>query len=194
MDSGATHHITPYKSDFKDYSPCQGSVCLGDKTTINQVGIGSIVFNTSLGIPITLSNVLHIPGVRTRFLSTLALAQKGAVISFAKDSFKVIVNQRCFAKGYLEDNLYWLDVSSIGTLASMKSTATSLDIWHQCMGHISYAALKQYGPSALTGMDIDSSTSAPSVCHGCAVAKSTCQPFSLSKTKRTMEILPSCAQ
>jgi hypothetical protein len=57
------------------------------------------------------------------------------------------------------------------------------------MGHISYAALKQYGPSALTGMDIDSSTLAPSVCHGCTVAKSTRQPFSPSKTKRTMEIL-----
>jgi hypothetical protein len=34
MDSGAIHHITPYKSDFKDFSPCQGSVHLGDKTTV----------------------------------------------------------------------------------------------------------------------------------------------------------------
>ena len=158
-------------------------------TTISQVGVGSVVFNTSLGIPITLSNVLHIPSVRTRFLSTRALAQKGAEISFAKDSFKVVVNQRCFAKGYLEDNLYWLDVSSIGTLASIKKSTTSLDIWHQRMGHISYAALKSYGPSALTGMDLDSSTSAPTVCRGCAVAKSTRQPFSPSKTKRTTEIL-----
>src|ERR1700677_3738834 len=189
MDSGATHHITPYKSDFKDYTPCQGAVRLGDKSTISQIGVGSVVFNTSLGIPITLSNVLYIPSVRTCFLSTRALAQKGAEISFAKDSFKVVVNQRCFVKGYLEDNLYWLDVSSIGTLASIKITATSLDIWHQRMGHISYAALKSYGPSALTGMDLDSSTSAPSVCRGCAVTKSTHQPFSPSKTKRTTEIL-----
>jgi hypothetical protein len=102
----------PYKSDFKDYSPCQGSVRLGDKTTINQVGVGSVIFNMSLGIPITLSNVLHIPGVRTCFLSTHVLAQKGVEISFAKDSFKVVVNQHCFAKGYLEDNLYWLDVNT----------------------------------------------------------------------------------
>src|ERR1700677_1755559 len=57
------------------------------------------------------------------------------------------------------------------------------------MGHISYAALKSYGPSALTGMDLDSSTSAPSVCRGCAVAKSMCQPFSPSKSKQTTEIL-----
>jgi hypothetical protein len=164
MDSGATHHISPHKSDFKDYALCKGTVCLGDKSTIEQIGVGSVVFNTSLGIPITLSNVLHIPGVRTRLLSTRALAQKGAEISFAKDSFKVVVNQHMFVKGYLEDNLNWLDIASIGTLAHIKSTAASLDTWHQHMGHISYAALKSYGPSALAGMDIDGSTLAASVC------------------------------
>ena len=54
---------------------------------------------------------------------------------------------------------------------------------------MSYAAIKQHGPSALQGMDIDASTLAPSVCHGCAVGKSTCQPFLPSKTKRTTDIL-----
>ena len=108
MDSGATHHITPHKSDFKDYTPCQGTVRLGDKSTISQVGVGSVVFKTSLGTPITLSNVLHIPGVKTRFMSTRALTQKGADVAFIKGSFKISVNQSCVATGYLEDNLYWL--------------------------------------------------------------------------------------
>ena len=189
MDSGATHHISPHKSDFKDYTPCKGTVRLGDKSTINQIGVGSVTFKTSLGTPITLSNVLHIPGVKTRFMSTRALAQKGAEVSFAKDSFKVVVNQRCVATGYLDSNLYWLDVSSIGLNAHIKSTTTSLHTWHQRMGHISHAALKQYGPSAVTGMDLDSSTTAPTVCHGCEVGKSTRQPFSPSKIKQTSEIL-----
>jgi hypothetical protein len=63
MDCGATHHITPHRSDFETYMPCKGSVCLGDKSTIDQVGVGSIVFKTSLEIHITLSNVLHLPQV-----------------------------------------------------------------------------------------------------------------------------------
>src|ERR1700735_1336282 len=29
MDSGATHHISPHKSAFKDYTPCKGTVRLG---------------------------------------------------------------------------------------------------------------------------------------------------------------------
>ena len=167
MDSGATHHITPHISDFKDYTPCHGTVHLGDKSTISQVGVGSVVFKTHPGAPpITLSGVLHIPGVRTRFMSTHALTNKGVEVAFSKGAFKISVNQSCVGVCYLEDNLYWLDVSSIGLNSHIKSTATSLDTWHWCMGHMSYAAIKQYDPSALQGMDIDASTSAPSVCHG----------------------------
>jgi hypothetical protein len=188
MDSGATHHITPHRSDFKDYTPCKGSVRLGDKSTIDQVGVSSVIFTTSLGTPITLSNVLHIPQVKTRFMSTRTLAQKGAEVSFTQSSFKIIVNQHHVAEGYLEDNLYWLDASSIGLNAHVKRAAT-LDTWHQRMGHMSHAALKSYGPSALTGMDLDSSTTAPTVCCGCKVGKSTRKPFSVSSTKRTSAIL-----
>jgi len=129
MDNGATHHITPHRSGFKDYNPCKGTVRLGDKSTIDQVGVGSVVLKTSLGILITLSNVLHLPQVKTRFMSTRALAQKGAEISFDKDSFKIAVNQRRVAEGYLENNLYWLDAASIGLNAHVKS-ATSPNIWH----------------------------------------------------------------
>jgi hypothetical protein len=93
MDSGATHHITPHRSDFKTYTPCNGTVRLGDKSTIDQVGVGSVVFKTSLGTPITLSNVLHLPEVKMRFMSTHALAQKGADVMFTKDSLKIVVNR-----------------------------------------------------------------------------------------------------
>jgi hypothetical protein len=60
-------------------------------TTINQVGVGSVIFNTSLGIPVTLNNVLHIPGVRTCFLFTCALAQKGAEIPLPKTPLKLLL-------------------------------------------------------------------------------------------------------
>ena len=190
MDSGAMHNITPHLSDFKNYTPCQGTVRLEDKSTISQVGVGSVIFKTSPGAPpITLSSVLHIPGVRTRFMSTHALANKGVEVAFSKGIFKIPVNQSCVGVGYLEDNLYWLDISNIGLNLHIKSAATSLDTWHQHMGHMPYAAIKQHGPSALQGMDIDAPTLVPSVCHGCVVGKSTCQPFLPSRTKRTTDIL-----
>src|SRR5258708_40188694 len=52
--------------------------------------------------------------------------------------------------------------------------ATSLHTWHQHMGHMSYAALKAHGPSAIKGMDFGSSTmDTPTICHGCELSKST---------------------
>ena len=101
-------------------------------------------------------------------MSTRALANKGAEVAFSKGAFKISVNQSCVSVGYLEDNLYWLDISSIGLNLHIKSTATSLDTWHWRMGHMSYAAIKQYGPSALQGVDIDASTSVAEYARPCA--------------------------
>jgi hypothetical protein len=74
--------ITPHRLDFETYTPCNGTVCLGDKSMIDQVGVGSVIFKTSLGTPITLSNVLHLPEVKTHFMSMHTLAQKGADVFF----------------------------------------------------------------------------------------------------------------
>ena len=61
------------------------------------------------------------------------------------------------------------------------------------MGHMSYSALRVHGPKALKGLDIDESTVAPPLCHGCELGKSTCQPFpgSAKKAHRMLEIIHS---
>jgi len=69
IDSGATHHITPHASDFKDYTKIKGAVRLGDKSEVAQEGIGSVTIKSSEGYTIMLSNVLHVPSVNTRFVT-----------------------------------------------------------------------------------------------------------------------------
>src|SRR6266404_5550185 len=88
MDSGATHHISPHRSDFKDFTPSKGTVRIGDSSTISQEGVGTVVFKSPQGYSLTLSNVLYVPAVKTCFMSTRALAQKGAEITFLKGHFK----------------------------------------------------------------------------------------------------------
>jgi hypothetical protein len=113
MDSGATHHITPHRSDFKDFTPSKGTVHLGDLSTISQEGVGTVVFKSPQGFTLTLSNVLYLPAVKTRFMSMHALTQKGAAVTFSERAFEIAVKQRCVAKGYLENNLYWLDAADL---------------------------------------------------------------------------------
>src|SRR5712672_3387371 len=126
-------------------------------------------------------------------MSTRALAQKGASVIFDKKAFKIVHNGCSIAIGYLEDNLYWLNVTGSSLNAHIGDAAASLQIWHQCMGHMSHAALKAHGPSAVKGMDLSSSTVTPKVCHGCELGKSTRKPFpgSAKTTSRILEIVHS---
>jgi len=97
MDSGATHHITPCRDDFKDYSLINGTICLGDKSTVNQIGVGTVVFKSPQGYKVTLSNVLHVPAVKMRFMSMRALTQKGASVTFDERAFKIVHKGHCIA-------------------------------------------------------------------------------------------------
>ena len=193
LDSGATHHITPHRSDFSSYTPANGSVCLGDKSAQDQIGVGSVIIKSPQGCTITLSNVLHVPGVQMRFISIGTLTGKGTEVNFLKDGFEIVLNRKTIAFRYLEGRLYWLDTSKVSLNTHKKSTPT-LHTWHQHMGHMSHLALKTHGPKAVTGLDLDASTmTRPSMCHGCETGKSTHKPFpgSAKITSRILEVVHS---
>ena len=147
MDSGTTHHITPHQSDFTDYTPIKGSICLGDKSTADHIGIGTVIFRSPQNHKFSLSNVLHVPSVHMCFLSTGAIADKNAKILFDKMDFTINIDQKCVTKGYREEKLYWLDTPIISLNAHIKGDATSLHTWHQHMGHMSHAAIERHGPT-----------------------------------------------
>ena len=139
LDSGAMHHITPYRSDFSSYTPQTGSVRLGDKSTQDQIGVGSVVVRSPQGCTITLSNVLHIPGVQTRFISIGMLTGKGAEVNFLKEGFQIILNKQTIAIGYLEGHLYWLNTSNVSLTLHKKSVPTlhtwtpGISAWDICL-------------------------------------------------------------
>ena len=193
LDSDAMHHITPHISDFSSHTPQTGSVCLGDKSAQDQIGVGSIVIRSPQGCTITLSNVLHVLGVQTCFISIGALTRKGAEVNFLKEGFQIALNKKTIAVGYLEGHLYWLNTSNISLNLHKKSVPT-LHTWHQRMGHMSHSALKTHSPKAVKGLDLDASTmTIPTTCHGCKAGKSTHKPFpgSAKTTSRILEVIHS---
>ena len=194
LDSGATHHITPHTSDFISYSKIKGIVRLGDKSTVDQAGIGSVTIQCPEGYTITLSNVLHVPSVNTRFISISALDEKGAEVTFASGKAKILISGKLIATGVRDHKLYWLSAAPVkSNLNHAERRSTSLQIWHQRMGHMSHSALRAHGPKALKGLDFDESTVAPTVCHGCELGKSTRLPFpgSASKSSSILELVHS---
>ena len=120
IDSGATHHITPHASDFKNYTKIKGAVRLGDKSEVAQEGIGSITIKSSEGYTITLSNVLHVPSVNTRFIAVSALETKGGEVSFANGRAKILIGGKIIASSIRDHKLYWLNAAPISNLNHAK--------------------------------------------------------------------------
>src|SRR5260370_27243042 len=136
--------------------------------------VSPIILKRPQGYEIPLNTVHHVPAIKMHFMSTCALTQKGASVTFDQRAFKIVHKEHCVAIGYLKDNLYWLDAEGISLNAHTEGATTSLHTWHQRIGHMSYATLKAHGPSAVKGMDFGSSTmDIPTICHGWELGKST---------------------
>jgi hypothetical protein len=60
VDSGCTHHISPHRSDFSNYTPIARVVDLRGCTQISQVGSGTVKVWTAEGILLTLNDVMHV--------------------------------------------------------------------------------------------------------------------------------------
>jgi len=137
IDSSTTHHIMPHASDFSSYSKIKGAVCLGDKSTVAQEGVGSVTIKTSKGYTIMLSNVLHIPMVNTCFIAVSTLETKESKINFTSGRAKILIRGKKIASGVRDQKLYWLDVVPIVNLnLHAGSTPASIHTWYQHMGHI----------------------------------------------------------
>jgi len=128
IDSGATHHITPHASDFKDYTKIKGAVHLGDKSEVAQEGIGSVTFKSSEGYTIMLSNVLHIPSVNMRFIAVSALETKGGEVTFTKGRARILIGGKIITSGTRDQKLYWLNAAPISNLNHTKSIPTLLQM------------------------------------------------------------------
>ena len=147
IDSGATHHITPNCSDFIDWTPASGTVSLGGCAEIRQVGTGSVILAPLGGYrPIHLHNVMHVPDATARYFSVSALVKKGGQISFDRNKLQISLRGRKVAEGYHDNNLFWIDTSR-ASLNAIRSTPTSLDLWHKRMGHMSPYTLPDHADS-----------------------------------------------
>ena len=93
------------------------------------------------------------------------------------------------ARGYLRNNLFWMDVEVLSQLNAHHTLnpAIDLEIWHQRMGHMSHNALKRYKDS-VKGISLDATNHDQSPCPGCELSKHTRSPFP-SSSKRSDQIL-----
>src|SRR6266571_4246158 len=179
-DSGATRHISPYKSDFASYTVLDPPVYLN---TTNQqrfpaVGTGTLAIHVPNGgtsSPITLTDVLHAPAVGYTLVSLGALDKKGYRASIGGGNLKLFTpgGERVACIPQSAHGLY--RTTHLGESAHAVKTISMMEL-HRRMGHIAPASARALiEKNLVTGIKLDPDLR-EAQCDACIFARATCKP------------------
>ena len=207
MDSGATEHLTPWRTDLLDYvafpESHQTHVVLGDsKTRPRILGKGKAIKwvqhpTTHEFTKVTLTDIQHIQGITRCFLSLSTFDDKGFELYMKSHQFK-LSKGKVVLYGHLHGKLYIAPMyRDCPTPPSLNSTETTLsaNLWYKRMGHMNYKVLKTAGKagtscSPVLGIKLDSTPLDTKSCTGCLAGKSKRQTYNTSQNRPQQSQFP----
>jgi len=149
VDTGATVHISPEKSDFLTLKPTTAHSVKGiSSSSITAIGIGSIKLCIACGTYIILQNTLYIPNATVRLISVSTLACNNQAVAHFDESSCWITNKSTNAiiacSTLLPNkNLYSLTLHSIYAEHTFTAQhAPDLKTLQCCLSHTNYQTLK----------------------------------------------------
>ena len=87
LDSGASHHVTPSKTNFVSYELGDyGRVHLGNNHFCDIVGVGDVRIQAKDGNDILLKQVMHVPEMCMSLISVEQLDDEGFSTRFGKSA------------------------------------------------------------------------------------------------------------
>ena len=185
VDTGATVHISPEKSDFLTLKPTTARSVKGvGGSSVTAIGIGSIKLRVARGAYIILQNALYIPNATVRLISVSTLARDNQAIAHFDESSCWITNKSTnaiIARGTLlpNKNLYSLALHSIyAEHVFTTQHAPDLETLHRRLGHANYQTLKDMISSGMIpGMPKYLLREDPPKCEFCVLGKQTKTPI-----------------
>lgn len=204
MTTTTANHITPWASDFNTYTPYENptdrAVFVGVETYFKVLGIGTVIrhVKTSNGYTqIQMKDVLHVDGVKMRFLSISSLSRHGFNVSLSNTGAEI---QRpplnFYSIGEGSDLWYWhLHPKRPGSVQLDAIEPLPITIWHERMGHLDWVAIKKVRNqiSPLIGISLDDSEPRTS-CKGCITGiweRRTFKPSGRPRATGPLEIIHS---
>lgn len=116
VDSGATRHICATKDAFTSYNTVgdgEELVYLGDSRTAAVSGKGKVMLKLTSGKTLALSDVLHVPNIRTNLISVALLSKGGIKVSFESDKIVMTKDNVFVGKGYCDKGLFVLNIAEV---------------------------------------------------------------------------------
>jgi hypothetical protein len=203
MDSGATDHMTPFGSDFTSVSYVKfvesRTVVLGDGSTrLKIIGKGTVErwVETAPHVyrQLILQDVLHVDGIKRRFLSMGRFDDKGFSIVLSNSRLKISKKNFAFSgtkAGPLYTCILYAD-KPLGAHSLNSVEALPIKVWHDRMGHLNWDSIKliRSDNPPLIGIKLDASDPPHETCHGCVAGKAKRRMFKSAGSRRTRSTYP----
>lgn len=186
VNTGATVHISPVKSDFLTLRPIPSHAIKGvGGSSITAIGMGDIKICIAHRAYITLRDALYIPNATVRLISVGTLAHDSGVVSHCDDKICWFTNKSTgalVARRSLLHNKHLFaphlhSPSAAHVLNVTAASVTDFETWHHRLGHVNYQALIDMSRKGeITGMPVFSASLNPPKCVHCVLGKQTKTP------------------
>jgi len=148
LDNGASFHMSGDKNLFStlEEKDLQIRIKMGDDGKYHVLGEGTVVFQREHGSPLTLSNVMYVPGMKKNLVSIAMLEDKAydVVFSLGKVFLRHIGTRQTKQIGIRVKNLYKLQVEDFAALSSKAEVMHGQyigELWHRRLGQLHHGAL-----------------------------------------------------
>lgn len=108
LDSGASSHMSPQKSDYCSYRvlPSPIEMRIADGETLRAVEVDDIAMKSNNGKTVRMTDVLHIPRLDRRLMSVSKLVMKGLVVEFSENECAIKKGDRCVLRAPRRGSMY----------------------------------------------------------------------------------------
>ncbi|PPR05636.1 hypothetical protein CVT24_002865 [Panaeolus cyanescens] len=190
-DSGASVHVSPYRTDFTTYRPIVPRPIKGiGGNNVLATGIGDIVLHTSQTTNLTLKDALYVPNAGIRLVSMKALATDLQIVSHFDDEKCWFTDKRSGAvvgggPVILTRNLYSITIYDRPVTPSVFATSGPPDLgtWHRRLAHANIQAIQAMARHGLIEGMPSKLSHLPEKCDSCILGKQTRSPVPKKRTE-----------
>jgi hypothetical protein len=192
IDSGASRHMTTVREHLTDLTQCGDvEVVLGDDWEVKVAGCGTVSFRRESLPPMTLTEVLYVPGLKKNLVSVSTIEEKGYEVLFRDGQVLLFPRGSSITSakviGTRHERLYKFLFQPVRALIHSTSSSSDLcEIWHRRMAHLHHGALRVLREMVMGVPDFSSEHH--ELCKGCTLGKYTKTAFP-SSDSRAAEIL-----
>jgi hypothetical protein len=165
--------MTGDKEKFRELDEgVTGKVKFGDGSTVQIMGLGSVVFSCKNGDQWLLQEVYYIPRLCSNIISLGQLTEVGHKVIMDAEHLRVYDNSpaRLLMKVRRTPNrLYKIELHQATPVCPLASLQDPTWLWHARLGHVNFAAMKLLVDKEMAA-GVPPITHPNELCHGCLLA------------------------